>query len=153
MKDYLISGTIFNGECIQVLQLITLDCSFTKRSIGLNTVCRVHNERASITIGDLCLVHVHVLHCVEVLLLHYVIFLQNRACLAYTMHIPLEKDLDEFRKHWNSHLIRKNKLTGFPGGVPNELYEFPSLHGTCIYMCTCCHIDGTFVCNHLHVAT
>lgn len=45
------------------------------------------------------------------------------------MHIPLEKDLDEFKENWNSHLIRKNKVTGFPGGVPNELYQCPSLYG------------------------
>lgn len=45
------------------------------------------------------------------------------------MHIPLEKDLDEFKENWNSHLIRKNNVTGFPGGVPNELYQCPSLYG------------------------
>ena len=44
------------------------------------------------------------------------------------MHIPLEKDLDEFKDNWNSHLIRKN-VTGFPGRVPNKLYQCPSLHG------------------------
>lgn len=54
----------------------------------------------------------------------------QRTCLVYVMHKPLERDLDEFVEQWNSHVMRKNKLSGFPGGVPNELYECPSLQGS-----------------------
>ena len=53
----------------------------------------------------------------------------NRSCLAYVVLVPLKKDLAEFIETWNSHLIRKNRLSECPNGVPNELYEFPSLYG------------------------
>ena len=42
---------------------------------------------------------------------------------------PLERDLEEFVDNWNSHLIRRNRLSDCPSGVPNELYQYPTLHG------------------------
>ena len=42
---------------------------------------------------------------------------------------PLKNDLEEFVDNWNAHLIRRNRLSGCPGGVPNHLYDYPSLHG------------------------
>ena len=52
-----------------------------------------------------------------------------RQCLTYVCVPPLSKELEEFRHWWNTHVIRKNNQADLPSGVPNELYEFPSLHG------------------------
>ena len=63
---------------------------------------------------------------------------------------PLERDLNEFVDNWNDHLIRHNRLSGCPSGVPNLLYEYPHVHsnyvlifrsniilfGNYIYRCT-----------------
>lgn len=41
----------------------------------------------------------------------------------------LEKELEEYVDYWNTHLMRKNKKVGTPSCVPDEMYEFPTLHG------------------------
>ncbi len=52
--------------------------------------------------------------------------------------ILLQKDVREFALDWNSHLIRKNRLTKSPRGRPSDLYSMPILQGTinnsCCYM-------------------
>ena len=40
----------------------------------------------------------------------------------------LEEDVQEYVQYWNSHLMRHNRLADCPNGVPNELFELPSLH-------------------------
>ena len=42
---------------------------------------------------------------------------------------PLERDLEEFVDNWNTHLIRHNRLSGCPSGIPNHLYDYPSVYG------------------------
>ena len=42
---------------------------------------------------------------------------------------PLEKELEAYVHYWNSHLMRKNRNIPSPSGVPNEMYELPSLYG------------------------
>lgn len=41
----------------------------------------------------------------------------------------LEEELATFVNDWNSHLIRKNRHSLSPSGVPNEMYELPSMYG------------------------
>ena len=67
-------------------------------------------------------------HCQGFCPLHN-IMVRTRNCLAYVMLPPLRRELNEFKDNWNNHLIRKNKLADCPAGVPNELYDYPSLKG------------------------
>lgn len=53
----------------------------------------------------------------------------NRHCLAYVYAPLLQTSLDDFKKRWNSHRIRKNRIAGCPAGVPEDLYELPQLNG------------------------
>lgn len=43
----------------------------------------------------------------------------------------LEEELRNIKEDWNGHRIRLQKRTDRPNGVPNELYDFPELKGTC----------------------
>lgn len=44
----------------------------------------------------------------------------------------LEKEAKEMVEDWNGHKIRNQKGKNRPGGVPNDLYEFPEIAGTCM---------------------
>ena len=50
-----------------------------------------------------------------------------RELLAFTIGHILEKELDEFVDHWNSHKIRKNKWIQGPCGIPNDMYDTPGM--------------------------
>ena len=60
----------------------------------------------------------------------------SQYCLIFASLPCLRQELNDFVIYWNSHLIRKNKLTQSPSGVPNEMYEVPSLYGM-LFMRTC----------------
>lgn len=63
------------------------------------------------------------------ILLHCTFPESFRYCLAYSVVLLLEKELNEFVQYWNSHLIRANRLTGMTSATPNDLYEMPNYHG------------------------
>ena len=52
-----------------------------------------------------------------------------RHCLAYAYGLILKQSLEDFRKRWNSHRIRQNRLAGCPPGVPDDLYYLPQSNG------------------------
>ena len=41
----------------------------------------------------------------------------------------LQDGLDDIRKMWNSHLIRKSRYSGGVTGIPNELFYLPGIQG------------------------
>ena len=45
----------------------------------------------------------------------------------------IQQGLDEFVTDWNSHRIRQSKMAEAPGGIPNVLFNFPTLKGTIIF--------------------
>ncbi len=53
----------------------------------------------------------------------------DRQLLAFTIGKMLQEELSEFVHFWNTHRIRKNKLTLTPSGIPNDLYDMPELFG------------------------
>ena len=57
-----------------------------------------------------------------------------RHCLGYVYESLLEKALDEFKVRWNSHRIRKNRLSGCPSGIPDDLYTLPEINGTHVHV-------------------
>lgn len=73
----------------------------------------------------------------------------SRYCLLYTSVPLLEKELDDFVFFWNSHLIRKNKLSQSPSGVPNEMHELPALYGKLSTSYLACLIPPTPLQVHL----
>ena len=46
-------------------------------------------------------------------------------CLRYCFMDLVQKDLDEARREWNTHLIRPSRGARCPAGVPDELYFVP----------------------------
>lgn len=50
-------------------------------------------------------------------------------CLAFCFMGVLRSDLKEVLNSWNNHKIRSMKLSACPSGVPNILFEEPSLFG------------------------
>ena len=42
----------------------------------------------------------------------------------------IEDELEKFVEHWNTHVMRANRLTGSPSAIPNDLYEMPNTYGT-----------------------
>ena len=54
-----------------------------------------------------------------------------RHCLGYVYESLLEKALDEFKV---SHRIRKNRLSGCPSGIPDDLYTLPEINGTHVHV-------------------
>ena len=57
-----------------------------------------------------------------------------RWCIAYTMAHVIESELNDFVRHWNSHQLRANRLTGTPSAIPDDLYEMPRLYGIHAHM-------------------
>jgi hypothetical protein len=50
--------------------------------------------------------------------------------LAFILIPLLQKELDVFKDTiWNSHIIRQQKETDLPNGVPNHIYAFPDAYG------------------------
>lgn len=41
----------------------------------------------------------------------------------------LEKELNEFKDSWNNHRMRANHKSALPSGIPNDLYDMPSVYG------------------------
>lgn len=51
------------------------------------------------------------------------------------MAVPvLEKEVAEYVKQWNSHLIRKNKQCQTPSGIPDEIYSMPEVYGNAFHI-------------------
>ena len=55
----------------------------------------------------------------------------------------LREELNEFREHWNTHSMRRNKITGFIGGIPNDIYLLPEEYG--MYVSILNHIQCTIL--------
>lgn len=55
-----------------------------------------------------------------------------RFCLAYVIGKQLDNELQDFVRHWNSHVIRSNCMTGSYSAIPNDLYEMPNYYGKLI---------------------
>ncbi len=53
----------------------------------------------------------------------------DRWLLAFVIVDLLQREMDEFVNHWNSHIIRPSNRAESPGGIPNDLYEMPSCLG------------------------
>ena len=58
-----------------------------------------------------------------------------RQCLAFVFADVLQKELDGFLEHWNSHPIRPSRNTESPGGFPDDLYDVPELFGMLLLLC------------------
>ena len=57
-------------------------------------------------------------------------YLQLHKCaLAYASAHLINKELEEFKEYWNSHRIRENRSVSLPSGIPNDLFEMPSVDG------------------------
>ena len=54
---------------------------------------------------------------------------QCRYCLTLVFGKLLQKDMEEFVKDWNSHLICPNQNIASPNGRPNDIYDMPSIYG------------------------
>ena len=54
----------------------------------------------------------------------------HRWCVAYVMGHFIEKDLDDFKEYWNSHMMRCDRKIGKPSARPNDLYDMPETYGT-----------------------
>ncbi len=52
----------------------------------------------------------------------------DRWILAFVI-VDLQREMDEFVNHWNSHITRPSNHAESPGGIPNYLYEMPSCLG------------------------
>ena len=52
----------------------------------------------------------------------------NRWTLAYTICDLLQREVDEFVLHWNTHLIRLSRADCI-GGIPEDLYDMPQNYG------------------------
>ena len=59
--------------------------------------------------------------------LHDYNIISQRQCLVFII-LPRLEDIQEYVHYWNSYLMRHNRLADCPSGVPNELFELPSLH-------------------------
>lgn len=59
-----------------------------------------------------------------------------RKCLAYILVPLLEKEILEFQTLWNTHPIRRNKKSGTPHGIPDDLYLMPSEFGKVMHYIT-----------------
>ena len=58
----------------------------------------------------------------------------NRRVLAYcSVHI-IEKELNDYKHHWNSHKVRHNSKSSLPCGIPSDLFDMPKNYGDLIYM-------------------
>ena len=57
------------------------------------------------------------------------IFSNCRWTLAYVFEPLLSQDVNEFKEWWNTHRIRRNRVSNCPHGVPNDLYHLPHLNG------------------------
>lgn len=51
----------------------------------------------------------------------------------------IQQQLNNTKKHWNLHTIRKMKNNVCPSGIPNVLYECPSLYKTEDFKFSLCH--------------
>lgn len=41
----------------------------------------------------------------------------------------LQSDLNYFQQWWNTHHVRRTRTSGCPGGLPQELFDFPEMYG------------------------
>eukprot|EP00731_Ephydatia_muelleri_P004243 Em0002g419a len=57
--------------------------------------------------------------------------------IAGFVFLPLlRKELDEFKKRWNRHKIRNNRLASCPNGAPDDLYYLSAYQGIGAENCT-----------------
>lgn len=57
-----------------------------------------------------------------------------RWILAFVIGDLLQKEVDLFVQHWNSHMIRPSPHAECPGGIPNDLYDLPTCVGVSDHM-------------------
>ena len=50
--------------------------------------------------------------------------------MQYSFGSILQMQLDQFVREWNCHRIRQSNMAELPNGVPEVLYNFPTLHGS-----------------------
>ena len=55
--------------------------------------------------------------------------LTHRECLAFCFMEPLRNELNSITESWNNHRVRRMKHGGCPSGVPNVLFNDPSIYG------------------------
>ena len=51
-----------------------------------------------------------------------------RDCLRYAFIALLQRELNDIRRIWNTHLIRKSRQHSVTG-IPNELFYIPNIQG------------------------
>ena len=52
----------------------------------------------------------------------------NKECLWYSFSAILQKDLDDVKEHWNTHVIRKSRFNSV-AGRPDSIYYLPESYG------------------------
>ena len=57
------------------------------------------------------------------------VYYHPKQCLAIVFLPILERELQEFVQYWNSHPLRRNRLTECPQGIPDDLYDMPNQYG------------------------
>ena len=62
--------------------------------------------------------------------LYYLYFAISSHLAAYVFLPILAEELKEFKKRWNRHRIRWNRLSTCPCSVPNDVYHFVGHIGT-----------------------
>lgn len=63
-------------------------------------------------------------------------------CLRFVYGDLIAASLNDFKERWNSHRIRRSRLSGCPCGVPDDLYTLPHLTGIIVFMqCDCIGAD------------
>ena len=61
----------------------------------------------------------------------------------------LQDKLNDIRKMWNTHLIRKSRYSGGVTGIPNEFFYVPGIQG-CLSL-SILHFNYTIIKYFIHV--
>ena len=60
-----------------------------------------------------------------------------RDCLRFAFMKVLQSELNDIRRMWNTHFIRKSRQHSV-AGIPNELFQIPHMQGKSWSMHFCC---------------
>ena len=55
-----------------------------------------------------------------------------RDAVRFSFGPLIQKELDQFVTEWNNHRIRRSNMAEVPNGIPEVLFNFPNLKGTCL---------------------